>query len=336
MSKQKVSLDEFMSKRTDEIGKTNDGIQAVFKGFKAPASYDKEARTARFTMSTEEPDRDNDIVVQLGMDLTNFLKNPQGLLFHNSRSWPVGLWSDVEVKSSGRPKRTEGTFNFLPADGPIKEVDQAAWMVEHGALRAVSIGFMPKEIEYRDEEARWSGGYLFLESELYECSLVPIPANPSAMVKDVGSPSLAKEFIEEILDTYAKDPKTGVLIPRKQFEAEYVQIFGEKSTFLLMQKAAAESATVGDPETPPVIITEPEADPVLQAKETVPVVTDPEADPPRQASAYRKSFTSKLLNLLGVAIVDAIEDDTADKNAIVPGSLAKAKEDFANRFQPIA
>lgn len=228
----KVSLDEVLGKRKEALGKTTGGSEALFKGSSAPASWNKDDRSAVFVMTTEEQDRDKDIVVQSGIDLTHFLKNPQALLFHNSRTWPVGGWNDVKMVN-GRPKRHEGRLKFLPEGGPVKEVDQAAWMVENGGLKAVSIGFMPKEgaIEYVDEEKGWWGGLKFLETELYECSLVPIPAHPSALVKSAaGDMTLAKEFIEEILETYAKDPRTGQLIERKVYEDEYFVLTGSKKS----------------------------------------------------------------------------------------------------------
>ena len=85
-----ASVDEFMSKRQATVGKTTGGQEAVFKGFVAPASYDPAKRAADFVMSSETVDRMGDIVRQEGLDLTRFLANPQGLLFHSSRTFPIG------------------------------------------------------------------------------------------------------------------------------------------------------------------------------------------------------------------------------------------------------
>lgn len=218
----KISADEARAKRNDHV-RSGAGGEVLVKGIKAPPSWNKEQRSARFIMTSESVDRYGDIVVQAGLDLTRFLENPQGLLFHNSRSWPAGSWSDVTKVLSGRPKRTEGTFNFLP-DGTDEDADRAARHVSAGSIRTVSIGFAPNwdDIELiLDDEEEWVTGLKFNQSELLECSLVPIPAQPDALVKDAGGDfRLARDLIEEVLDTYAKTPE-GLLIPMGEYEKAY-------------------------------------------------------------------------------------------------------------------
>lgn len=216
-----ISLDEFMARREKSMSGDK-----CFKGYidKAGGKYDKEARSARFVMSTEAPDREGDVIHQSGWKLDNFLKNAPLPVFHNTRSWPVGNWKDVEVKNA-RPKRLEGTAQLLPKGGPVPEVDQAAWMLEHGGMKAVSVGFIPLEMDLVDPEKGFMGGFDILSAELVECSLVPVPAHPDALMKATdGDMKLAREFIEEILDSYAKDPKTGLLISRDAYEEAYKSI----------------------------------------------------------------------------------------------------------------
>lgn len=223
-----VSLDEFMSRREKSVSGDK-----CFKGFVDKAAgggkFNKEARSANFVMSTEAADREGDIIRQSGWKLENFLKNAPLPIFHQTRSWPVGNWKDVAVKNA-RPKRLEGTAQLLPEGGPVPEVDQAAWMLEHGGIKAVSVGFIPLELDLIDEDKGWMGGFEILSAELVECSLVPVPAHPDALIKAAaGDMVLAREFIEEVLDNYAKDPKTGLLISREEFEAAYyaINITGE-------------------------------------------------------------------------------------------------------------
>ena len=214
-----VSLDEFMSHRAKSVSG-----DTCYKGYvdKAGAGkFDKSNRSARFVMSTENPDREGDIIRQNGWQLDNFMKNAPLPVFHQTRSWPVGTWKDVTVMN-GRPKRLEGTAQLLPEGGPVPEVDQAAWMLEHGGIKAVSVGFVPLEMELNDPERGWAGGFNILAAELVECSLVPVPAHPDALMKGaVGDWKMARDIIEEILDTYAKDPRTGDLISREDYEKAY-------------------------------------------------------------------------------------------------------------------
>lgn len=72
----------------------------------------------------------------------------------------------------------------------MPEVDQTAWMLTNGGLSSASIGFAPNwdTVEkILGSSGIWRGGLRFNESELLECSVVGIPANPDALVKDSGS-----------------------------------------------------------------------------------------------------------------------------------------------------
>lgn len=226
-----VSVDEFVSKRKQFVKNGN----TVMKAMKAPASWNPERRSARFIMSTDTPDRDNDIIVQAGISLDSFMQNPVALAFHGRQGvpWPLGSWSNLEKILNGRPKRLEGDLNFIP-EGDDPDADRMARHVAAGTVRACSIGFIPIKLRQRerDNDDMWPG-YEILESELVECSIVPIPAQPQALIKDAdGDFKLAREMIEEILDTWAKHPTTGLLIPRADYEAALKTLGGNKETIV--------------------------------------------------------------------------------------------------------
>lgn len=228
----KISADEARAKRQDQLKDTSKGA-AVLKAFRAPPSWDKDARTGRFVMTTQQVDRYGDIVVTAGGDTEEFERNPVALLFHQNRSWPIGRWDNLEKILKGRPPRLEGDCILLPEGGPVPEIDQAAWMIENGGIRACSIGFVPNwdDIEMiLDEDGKWTGGLQFNIWELVECSVCPVPANPGALMKHAnGNMKLAKDLIEHVLDTYAKTP-AGLLMPRTEFEASYRTVVEEIKT----------------------------------------------------------------------------------------------------------
>lgn len=231
-----ISPEEYMEKRKDFVRSDGTVLKAV--AFKAPPSWDPEKRKARFIMSTEAPDRDRDIVIQAGIDLTNFQQNPVALYRHYSQ-FPIGNWTGLSLISAGRPKRTEGDLNFL-AEGVDEDADRCARHVAAGSLKAVSIGFIPKKLRQRerDTDSVWPG-YEVLESELVECSLCTIPAQPGALAKMADADAkLARLEIEEILDTWARDPVTGLLVPRKDYEAAY-KVISAKAFDDLIPKASA-------------------------------------------------------------------------------------------------
>lgn len=201
-----VSIDEYLSSRQNEVKSTGRG-DAVTKAGRA-TSYDAKERRARFIMSAEVEDRDKDIVVQEGIDLTEFSKLPVAFFAHGRGQelmWPVGTWKDVEKLLGGRPKRLEGTLQLME-EGEERMADRLARHLKAGTVGAASIGFIPKTVKKRDTPQPAEGymytGYEILESELVECSAVPIPANPAAVMRSVAQGALPSELVEEMLDSW--------------------------------------------------------------------------------------------------------------------------------------
>ncbi|WP_048710792.1 HK97 family phage prohead protease [Microvirga massiliensis] len=296
-----VSVDEYLAARKNFV--SEDGT--VMKAAKGVPSWDPEKRSARFVMSTQTPDRDRDVVHQEGVDLTEFMKNPQGLLFHSSSKFPVGLWSDVSKILNGRPKRTEGTLTLHPAGGPIPEIDQAAWMLEHGGIRTVSIGFLPKSVKKREvpeekQDTYYWPGYDILEAELIECSLVPIPAQPEAIAKAArGELKMSRDLIEEILDTWTRTG-TGLVIPRAELEAAHKESSGNRTIVVVVGAEKVDAKAIE--EAVAKAIKEPDANPEPQesvgsqdpAPDHPPAANDaapgPEMTQPQARSFLRRIF----------------------------------------------
>jgi phage head maturation protease len=146
---------------------------------KAPA--DAPARTVRFVASDETVDRYGDIIRASGWDLANFRRNPVLLFGHNSRQPPIGT---VTPFVDGTRLMADATF--LPEG--VYDFADAVWrIVDAGALRAVSVGFLPtvdpKYIWAADDpnHEQWPTGFEFVGQELLELSVVPVPANPEAL-----------------------------------------------------------------------------------------------------------------------------------------------------------
>lgn len=126
-------------------------------------------RTIRFTATSEQEDRDGDIVRVSGIRTENFDKNPVFLWAHDSGKPPVGK----VVSHNKRPVDGEFIVDVEFFDG--EHADKIFKMYKEGFLNSVSISFDPKDFAERDE-----GGFDFLEVELLEISAVTIPANPHA------------------------------------------------------------------------------------------------------------------------------------------------------------
>lgn len=217
-----ISIDEYLSKRSLSV---NDGI--VYRAAKMPKSFDGGTRSAVFVMTDETTDSYGDTVRAKGADLTRFESNPICLLNHRS-DLILGNWSDVQKK----PKRIEGRAT-LAAEGTAPHIDMAYGLLEQGILRAASIGFMPTKLERKlDDKGEPTWAYDILEWEMYECSIVAVPSNPAALAKSIKEGNmLARDFLEEVLDTYTKTA-AGLIVPRAELEAAHKDATGAKTAIL--------------------------------------------------------------------------------------------------------
>ena len=141
-----------------------------------------DTRSIRFVASDESVDRYGDIIRADGWKLENFRKNAVLLFGHNSRDLPIGKVTDVGVVG----KQLEATAEFMPEG--MNDFADAVWhAVEAGFLNAVSVGFLPlSEPNYifaadDPDHKGWPTGYEFVDQELLELSVVPVPANPQAL-----------------------------------------------------------------------------------------------------------------------------------------------------------
>jgi len=133
----------------------------------ADSAYD-----GTFILSTDSVDRYGDVIEQSGWDLENFKRNPVALWMHDQRN-PIGVWHNIRIET-----------NRLVADLKLASTNLARLakqLIDDGVLRAVSVGFLPKEANRLDEKNP-SSGYLIKAAELLEVSLVSVPANQDALM----------------------------------------------------------------------------------------------------------------------------------------------------------
>lgn len=136
-------------------------------------------RVVKFIASNEEVDRYGDIIRAKGWQLDNFRKNPMLLFGHNSADYPIGRVRSIKVEGTQLVADAE----FMTAD-LSEQADTVYRMVKAGFLNAVSVGFRPIERPKKimhPETNEWTGGFEFLKQELFELSVVPVPALPGAL-----------------------------------------------------------------------------------------------------------------------------------------------------------
>lgn len=135
--------------------------------------------TFEVVASTQSKDRHGEIVLQEGINIENYMKNPIILLSHDYWALPIGKATEV-IKTSDK-LIIKGVFASAEANPVAQQVRK---LYEAGILKTVSIGFIAKA---------WEGN-VCTESELLELSFVSVPANPDAM--DIAkSKGVEKEFV---------------------------------------------------------------------------------------------------------------------------------------------
>ena len=173
----------------------------VIKSLVSPveAVYGSATPTYRFVISTDDVDRDGDIVDQKGWDFNEFSSNPICLLGHDHQK-PVGKWANITTrqKSSGRGYETVADLVLAP---PVSDtLKYANALVEAGVLNSCSVGFAVKAYEKRKDSSGkpLTKGHLIKSAVLREVSLVSVPANAAA-IRIAKSHSISQEVIKNFL-----------------------------------------------------------------------------------------------------------------------------------------
>lgn len=142
-----------------------------------------------FVLSSERPgaDRHDDIIAVAGIDTTDFKRNAI-CLFNHHADQPIGRWTNLRVDGD----KLKGNLHLAPKTTSPRLAEIHA-LVDARILRAVSIGFIPKE-----SSPLKSGGKFYGKSVLAEVSLVAIPCNVDALMSVKGvSKELKKEIFKE-------------------------------------------------------------------------------------------------------------------------------------------
>lgn len=190
-------------------------LKPVYKHITLAVS-DEKKREIEIVASDETPDRYGDIIRVEGWDLSNYKKNPVLLFAHDSREPPIGT---AQITKDVKNKRLMAKAQFL-AEGVYDFADTIWRIVQAGALRAASVGFLPTaEPNYiRDEQNDRIIGFEYTAQELLELSIVPVPANPAAVVVPkslhLNSEHLKRVFVPESPQAFAARKRNQIALLR--------------------------------------------------------------------------------------------------------------------------
>jgi HK97 family phage prohead protease len=127
-------------------------------------------------ITTEATDRGGDIVRASGAKLDNYLKNAVVMWVHDYSQPPIGKTLSIEI-IPGTGLKAQWQFSEWGIN-PQADITRRLWSA--GFLNATSIGFIPIKSTNLDGTNSW-GPQEYVEWELLEFSIVPIPANQDAL-----------------------------------------------------------------------------------------------------------------------------------------------------------
>ena len=195
--------------------------------------------------STNDTDRAGDVIMKESWEkggLDNFTNNPI-ILFNHDYNKPIGRATSLETDEKG----LKITANLSKSAGDVTN------LVKEGILRAFSVGFRVKDADYMEE----GDGYLIKDAELFEVSVVSVPANQSATFSVAKSFDTQEEYSEWkkqfVKPTEAKKPqdtdkmsvfKENKMSENKDFNLEEFAktVAKETTAAIAMQQAEAKAS----------------------------------------------------------------------------------------------
>lgn len=143
--------------------------EATAKFFSIMKDVGDDTGTFDVIISTADRDRQNEIVMQEGWDLSFYKLNPVVLWAHDYDALPIGVCTNIALVDG--KLRAQGKFAPASAN-PFAQ--QVRALYEGGFVKTTSVGFIPTEFDANDRD-------VVLKAQLLEFSFVPVPANPYAL-----------------------------------------------------------------------------------------------------------------------------------------------------------
>lgn len=188
--------------------------------------FNDEEKSFIATASTEDIDRDGDILMLNGWRLKNFKKNPVILWQHDASLMPIAKAEEVWTEDK--------KLKFKPVFAP-SEVNPFAQQVynayKKGFLTSFSVRFDPIEFEdmpIDEDNVTAFRGRKYKAQELLEISAVNIPSNPQA--------TKSKEVIDFVVKSYLYETKANINLDLGELYTKYDDKLKEKINQLLNLK----------------------------------------------------------------------------------------------------
>lgn len=173
------------------------------------ADYDSD-KSYRFVGTSEVKDRDGEIVLLDGWDFSNYKNNPIVLWGHENRQLPIGKVTAILKDETKRVIYFDVEFSESYTLGKTVQ-----GLVEEGILRATSLGFRVLDWEWGENADAW----LLTKCELFELSIVNVPANQEAIIEET-----SKDVEDNQTKSVEKDDANVLNELREQIEALQLKV----------------------------------------------------------------------------------------------------------------
>lgn len=184
-----------------------------------------------WTISTGSVDRDNDTIKVGGWNTDNFLKAGGPVLWaHNYAGLPIGKAPWVKAQGGALKARV----HFAP-EHVYAFAETVRRLVDFGAVKSGSVGFRADKAEWNEKR----GGVDFEEQELLEFSIVPVPANPDALLDTAKGIAAAKKAGMDVAPIRAEllraleaaEGTPGLYVPQSEWQ-KAITVMSEPRVFV--------------------------------------------------------------------------------------------------------
>lgn len=172
----------------------------------------------------DQPDSYGDIIDKKAFDNTlkqwETKQSPLPMLFNHNWENVIGHWEELETDDYGL--KVTGVLI-----GGVQQVEDIVKFLKAGSVGSLSIGY-----KLNDYESLGDGTYLLKDIELYEISIVQLPANSLALIDKIkcdiaNQTSVKPKYFEKLLRDVAsvsnKQSKV-ILAQIKQRDAEEIEL----------------------------------------------------------------------------------------------------------------
>lgn len=210
-----------------------------------PVEIEPEDDSRRFTatITTDDVDRDAEVLIAQGMDATEFLK--VGTIFYN-HNYERPIASQIgDFKR--QPHSIRATAKFAPRPGDFEGPwfpDEIRGLVNAGVVKGVSVGFdeVPggtRSATKADREEFGEGvKRVFSHWKLLEWSIAPLQANPDALIEASHKGVIAPDRCKALFGVDVPD------LPRKAYVTVPVEIRREQPTVYVVRYSPPEPKAV--------------------------------------------------------------------------------------------